>query len=156
MAHAYVIRKLTRALDWCPDFNLKLCHLCNLLKVAPYRCRCCARLTRRFFKARAIARFRNLFARVQKAIWTHLNALVACLTTCALRTYFFLMFTWDLPHNEIRPVWLRLSCWIETRNSCTGPSLYRSCKWRQISDQIQKFHAWNNKQGRDVCVVIPS
>ena len=33
---------------------------------------CCARLTRRFFKACAIARFRNQFARGQKTIGSHL------------------------------------------------------------------------------------
>ena len=34
---------------------------------------CCARLTRRFFKACAITRFRNQFARGQKTIGSHLK-----------------------------------------------------------------------------------
>ena len=36
---------------------------------------CCARLTRRFFKACAITRFRNQFARGQKTIGSHCNPL---------------------------------------------------------------------------------
>ena len=35
-------------------------------------------------------------------------------------------FTWDRPNNELTPVWLRVDCWTETRNSCTGLSSYRS------------------------------
>ena len=95
----------------------------------------------------------NQFARGQKAIWTHLNALVACQTTCALRTYFFLMFTWDLPHNDLRPVWLRLSCWIETRNSCTGTVHVNDDKSLTRS---RNFTPGTTNKGRDVCVVIPS
>ena len=39
---------------------------------------------------------------------------------------FFYAFTWDRPDNELRPVWLRLGCWTETRNCRTGLSSYRS------------------------------
>ena len=38
----------------------------------------------------------------------------------------FYAFTWDRPDNELRPVWLCLSCWSETRNSHTGLTLYWS------------------------------
>ena len=38
----------------------------------------------------------------------------------------FYAFTGDPPDNELRPVRLRLGCWTETRNSCTGLSSYRS------------------------------
>ena len=41
---------------------------------------CYAWLTRRFFKACAIARFRNQFARGQKTIGSHLNWRVLCVT----------------------------------------------------------------------------
>ena len=32
---------------------------------------------------------------------------------------------WDRPDNELRPVWLRLGCWTEMRNSLTGLSSYQ-------------------------------
>jgi len=38
----------------------------------------------------------------------------------------FYAFTWDRPDNELRPVWLRLDCWTETWNYCTGLISYRS------------------------------
>ena len=48
-----------------------------LAKIRPVRVsrggRCCARLTRRFYKACAITRFRNQFARGQKTIGSHLK-----------------------------------------------------------------------------------
>ena len=61
---------------------------------------CCARLTRRFLKACAIARFRNQFARGQKTIGSHLklNICMPFVIISIVKSLLIYLFHWYLSY----------------------------------------------------------
>ena len=76
---------------------------------------CCARLTRRFFKACAITRFRNQFARGQKTIGSHRTVFHECFVSAA--KLFFLQL-WREP--ECVTCWHTITNWVHFKRVSMG------------------------------------
>ena len=98
---------------------------------------CYAWLTRRFFKACAIARFRNQFARGQKTIGSHLKLSVFVVLrtatgserfsylTCLLTAIFVLLIIFSLVKTITLTIWERPLPW---RTNCLFPVSVRGSK----------------------------